>query len=58
MRFRLKVEFRVRSGCLLNLGAEAKFQESWKLCGGDRDGCSSLEVAGYCQQMSHECCGM
>ena len=58
MRLRLKVESRVGSGCLLSSGAEAKFRESWKCVMLTGDGCCSLEVAGYCQQMSRGCYGM
>src|SRR5882724_1169931 len=52
MRLRLKVEIRVGSGCLLS---SAKFRESRKCVMLTGDGCCCLEVAGYCQQMSHEC---
>src|SRR5882724_8243582 len=54
-RLRLKVEIRVRSGCLPSSGVEVKFQESRKCVMLTEDGCCGLEVAGYCQQMSREC---
>src|SRR5882724_9196280 len=56
-RLRLKVGSRVRSGCLPSSGAEAKFWESRKCVMLTGDGCCSLEVAGYCQQMSCGCYG-
>src|SRR5882724_11892279 len=55
MRLRLKVESRVRSGCLLSSGVETKFRESWKCVMSTGDGCCGLEVAGYYQQMSRGC---
>src|SRR5882724_7897882 len=48
MRLRLKVESRVRSGCLPSLGAEAKFRESRKCMMLTGDGCCGVEVAEYC----------
>ena len=57
-RLRLKVEIRVRNGCLPSSGVEAKFRESRKCMRLTGDDCCSLEVAGYCQKMSCECYGM